>query len=235
MRKKKRAMVLFSGGQDSTISLIWALSRYEGVETLGFSYGQRHGVEMEARQHIIALIREHYPQFGAKLGRDKQLSLPALEQIGGSSLTEDKEIGIGKQGLPNSFVPGRNLLFFTYGAAWAWRQDISVLVGGMCEADYSGYPDCREQTLEALQKTLALGLGSKIKLETPLMHITKAQSWHLAEQLGGKEMVAMIMEHSHSCYRGEQSPHSWGKGCGACPACILRQKGVEEYKNGISA
>jgi 7-cyano-7-deazaguanine synthase len=225
-----RALVLFSGGQDSTTCLAWALERYEHVETLGFNYGQRHVVELECRGKVIEQIRLQFPQWSAKLGDDHMLDLALLGQISDTALTQDKAIAFQRNGLPNTFVPGRNLLFFTFAAALAYRRGLEVLVGGMCETDYSGYPDCRDNTLKALQVALSLGLDSPLVVETPLMWIDKANTWQMAHALGGDAFVALIQEHTHTCYMGDRTNrHPWGYGCGKCPACDLRQMGFSAF------
>jgi 7-cyano-7-deazaguanine synthase len=226
------ALVLHSGGQDSTVCLAWALARYARVETIGFDYGQRHAVELECRSTILRHLRE-YPQWAAKLGADTVIKLDVIREVSESALTRDAEITLGASGLPSTFVPGRNLLFFTTAAALAYRRGIKVLVGGMCETDYSGYPDCRDDTLKALQVALNLGMDRRFVIATPLMWLDKAATWRLAEELGGERLVDLIVEHTHSCYRGERRQrHAWGYGCGACPACDLREKGYQRYKSG---
>ena len=225
------ALVLFSGGQDSTACLAWALARYRRVETVGFHYGQRHRIELDCRPRIVAALREAFPQWSARLGTDHLLDLSMLAQIGDSALTDTRAIEIQANGLPNTFVPGRNLLFFTLAAALAYRRGLNVLVGGMCETDYSGYPDCRDNTLKALQVAVSLGLDAPMTIETPLMWLTKAQTWALTDALGGAALNALVLEHSHSCYLGERSVrHAWGYGCGTCPACELRRKGWEAWQ-----
>jgi len=228
------ALVLHSGGQDSTVCLAWALSRYARVETIGFDYGQRHAIELECRSTILHHFRE-YPQWGAKLGTDTVIKLDVIREVSESALTRNAEITMGASGLPSTFVPGRNLLFFTAAAALAYRRGIKVLVGGMCETDYSGYPDCRDDTLKALQVALNLGMERRFVIETPLMWLDKAATWRLAEELGGERLVELIVEHTHSCYRGERCQrHVWGYGCNACPACDLRAKGYQRYKSDSS-
>ena len=227
----KKALVLFSGGQDSATCLAWALDRYEHVETIGFDYGQRHRVELECRLPLLDKVRAAFPAWAPRLGQDHLLDLALLGQISDTALTADKAIAFAQNGLPNTFVPGRNLIFFTFAAAVAYRRGISVLVGGMCETDYSGYPDCRDDTLKALQVTLGLGLDQRMVIETPLMWIDKAQSWALARSLGGPALVELIRLDTHSCYLGDHSTlHDWGYGCGQCPACELRRKGYENYR-----
>lgn len=225
------ALVLFSGGQDSATCLAWALERYAHVETLGFNYGQRHAVELECRATFTQALREQFPQWTHKLGQDHLLDMSLLGQISDTALTQAKAIEFEQSGLPNTFVPGRNLLFFTFAAALAYRRGLTVLVGGMCETDYSGYPDCRDNTLKSLQVSLSLGLDTPLVLETPLMWLDKAATWQMAEQLGGPELVALIEEQTHTCYLGERSQrHAWGYGCGQCPACDLRKSGFEAYR-----
>ena len=225
------ALVLLSGGQDSTVCLAWALERYERVETVGFDYGQRHAVELVARDMVRARIGAINPSWAERLGADHMIALPELARISDTALTRDAAITMTAAGLPSTFVPGRNLLFFTYAAALAYRRDIATLVGGMCETDYSGYPDCRDDTLKSLQVTLNLGLDARLVIDTPLMWRDKAATWALAEELGGKPLVELIVEETHSCYRGDRSQrHDWGYGCGACPACELRSKGWGVYK-----
>ncbi len=224
------ALVMFSGGQDSATCLAWALERYDTVETVGFDYGQRHKVELECRNVFIEELRVAFPAWDRKLGQDHFLDLSLLGEISDTALTADKRIEFAESGLPNTFVPGRNLLFFTLAGAIAFRRGQKALVGGMCETDYSGYPDCRDDTLKALQVTLNLGLDSRFVIETPLMWIDKAQTWALAERLGGDKLVALIRDKTHTCYEGNHSTHhDWGYGCGACPACELRRAGYETY------
>ena len=225
------ALVLFSGGQDSTTCLAHALERYERVETLGFDYGQRHSVEMQARTVVLAQMRERFPNWTPFLGQDHVLSLDVLRQIGGSSLTEDTAIALQADGLPNTFVPGRNLLFLTLAGALAYRRGLQVLVTGVCETDFSGYPDCRDDTMKAMQLALNLGLAQRLRIETPLMWIDKAATWQLAETLGGQTLVDLILEETHTCYEGERGQrHGWGYGCGQCPACTLRARGWAGYR-----
>jgi 7-cyano-7-deazaguanine synthase len=225
------ALVLFSGGQDSATCLAWALERYERVETIGFQYGQRHVVELECRGHFLNGLKKEFPQWAQKLGEDHMLDLSLLGQISDTALTADKAIEMQQSGLPNTFVPGRNLLFLTFAATIAYRRQLKHIVGGMCETDYSGYPDCRDDTLKALQVALSLGLDTRVVLETPLMWINKAQTWQMAEQLGGPALVQLIEEESHTCYMGDRTRrHAWGYGCNTCPACELRRTGYEKYK-----
>ena len=222
----RAALVLFSGGQDSTVCLAWALERFERVETIGFDYGQRHRVELDCRQTVRRELAAQFARWAPRLGDDHLLDLALLGQIGDSALTSERAIEMQANGLPNTFVPGRNLLFLTFAAALAYRRGLSVLVGGMCETDYSGYPDCRDNTLKAMQLALSLGLDTPMTVETPLMFLTKAQTWALADTLGGAALNALIAEHTHTCYLGERGQrHAWGYGCGQCPACALRAAG----------
>ncbi len=226
----QRALVLFSGGQDSTTCLAWALARFAHVETVGFEYGQRHRVEMDVRLETLREIRAQFPQWGAKLGDDHVVDLAVLGQISDTSLTRDVAIAYEKNGLPNTFVPGRNLLFLTFAATIAYRRGLTVLVGGMCETDFSGYPDCRDNTMKAMQVALSLGLDQRLRIETPLMWIDKADTWALAEALGGAAFTNLIVEHTHTCYHGvRDTQHAWGYGCGECPACALRKAGFERW------
>ncbi|CAN5331837.1 7-cyano-7-deazaguanine synthase QueC [soil metagenome] len=226
----KKALVLFSGGQDSTACLAWALERYAQVETIGFDYGQRHRIELDCRVNVRRELLAQFPAWGAKLGEDHLLDLSLLGQISDTALTEHRAIEMQANGLPNTFVPGRNLLFLTFAATVAYRRGASVLVGGMCETDFSGYPDCRDNTLKALQVALSLGLDAPMTVETPLMFITKAETWALTESLGGAALNALVVEHTHTCYLGDRSTrHAWGYGCGSCPACELRARGFFEF------
>lgn len=226
----RTALVLFSGGQDSTTCLAWALKHYDHVETIGFDYGQRHIVELECRQHILAAIRERFPAWSTRLGPDHMLDMTLLSKIGDTAMTSNKAIVMEKNGLPNTFVPGRNLLFFNFAAAVAYRRDLKSLVGGMCETDYSGYPDCRDNTLKSLQVTLSLGMDYPLIIETPLMWLNKQQTWQLAVELGGTDLLEIVREQSHTCYLGDhQTKHKWGYGCGTCPACELRKNGYENF------
>ena len=226
----RRALVLLSGGQDSTTCLAWALDRYDYVETIGFDYGQRHAVELECRRTVLEQIRAGFPAWAGKLGPDHMLDLSLLGQISDSALTQARAIEMKANGLPNTFVPGRNLLFFTFAATLAYRRELEVLVGGMCETDYSGYPDCRDNTLKSLQVTLSLGLAGPMVVETPLMWLDKTSTWRMAKDLGGDAFVELIREQTHTCYMGDHSTkHAWGFGCGACPACDLRRKGYEAF------
>ena len=230
------ALVLFSGGQDSATCLAWALDRFETVETVGFDYGQRHRVELECRDAFRANVVELNPLWAERLGPDHMLDLTVLGQVSETALTRDAEIALRTDGLPNTFVPGRNLLFFTLAAALASRRELRHLIGGMCETDYSGYPDCRDDTLKSLQVTLNLGMGSRTVLHTPLMWLDKAQTWALADQLGGQPLVELIRTGTHTCYRGEHEQlHSWGFGCAACPACDLRARGYQSFMGALAS
>ena len=227
----RTAVVLFSGGQDSTVCLAWALQRFASVHTLGFDYGQRHRVELDCRVRVLHELRAGFPAWAPRLASDQVLELKLLAQISASAMTDERAIALQASGLPNTFVPGRNLLFFTCAAAVASRLGASVLVGGMCETDYSGYPDCRDNTLKALQVALSLGLAAPMTIDTPLMFMTKAQTWALADQLGGAALNDVIVEHSHTCYLGDRTRrHVWGHGCGACPACELRARGHAQWR-----
>jgi len=224
------ALVLFSGGQDSTTCLAWALERYARVETVGFDYGQRHRVELDCRLALRAALLDDYPAWQGRLGEDHLLDLSLLGQISDTALTSTRAIEMSASGLPNTFVPARNLLFFTFAATVAYRRGASVLVGGMCETDYSGYPDCRDNTLKAMQVALSLGLAAPMTIETPLMWLDKAQTWAMSERLGGEPLIELVVEHTHSCYLGDREHrHAWGWGCGLCPSCDLRRKGYESW------
>ncbi|MFZ5543304.1 MAG: 7-cyano-7-deazaguanine synthase QueC [Pseudomonadota bacterium] len=228
----RRALVLFSGGQDSTACLAWALDRFAHVETLGFDYGQRHRIELDCRATVREQLKRGFPQWAPRLGDDHLLDLTLLGQISDTALTAERAIELQANGLPNTFVPGRNLLFLTFAAALAYRRGLHVLVGGMCETDYSGYPDCRDNTLKAMQVALSLGLDQALTVETPLMFLTKAQTWALTQQLGGEALNALIVEHTHTCYLGQRGQrHAWGHGCGQCPACELRRRGFEAWQS----
>lgn len=221
-----RALVLFSGGQDSATCLAWALDRYAHVETLGFDYGQRHRIELDQRQAVLGALRAEFPEWGHRLGEDTLLTVPTLGQLGDTAMTAEMEIVMGDNGLPSTFVPGRNLVFLTFAGALAYRRGIKHIVTGVCETDYSGYPDCRDDTIKALQTALNLGMEARLVLHTPLMWIDKAETWALTNSLGGQALVELIREHSHSCYLGRRDgPYAWGYGCGACPACDLRADG----------
>lgn len=226
----KKALVLFSGGQDSTVCLAWALSRFDYVETIGFDYGQRHRIELDCRLKVIEQFKAQFPEWAPKLGDDRVIDLSWLGQISDCALTEERKIELNSSGLPNTFVPGRNLVFFLIASAVAYRRSLSTLVGGMCETDFSGYPDCREDTLKALQVATNLGMASQFRFETPLMWIDKTETFVLGEQLGGKKLIDIIVRDTHTCYTGDRShEHDWGFGCGECPACELRKRGWENY------
>ena len=225
------ALVLVSGGQDSAVCLAWALERFGRVETIGFDYGQRHRVELDVRAAVRMGIARLKPGWGARLGEDHLLALPELSRISDTALTRDVTIAFGAQGLPTTFVPGRNVLFFTYAAAIAYRRGIDTLVGGMCETDYSGYPDCRNDALQTLAKALSLGMDRRLTIATPLMFLNKAATWAMAADLGGDALVELIIEHTHTCYLGDRTfRHSWGYGCGTCPACLLRSQGWAVFR-----
>lgn len=227
-----KALVLFSGGQDSTVCLAWALERYDVVETVAFDYGQRHRIELVHRKEILARMPGINGAWARRLGADYVLSLPALAEISDTSLTRDIAFEMSAANLPNTFVPGRNLLFFTYATAIAWRRGIPILVGGMCQTDFSGYPDCRNDALQSLARSLSLGMDRAFTIETPLMWRSKAEAWDLADELGGTPLVDLIVEQSVTCYlahRGDR--HAWGHGCGTCPSCLLRIKGWNEWQS----
>jgi len=224
------AGLLFSGGQDSATCLAWALERFEHVETIGFAYGQRHDIEMQCRLDVRSAVQQAFPKWAERLGQDHVINLEGLGQISETSLTRDVEIGIHENGLPTTFVPGRNLIFLNYASALGWRRGFTHLVAGMCEADFSGYPDCRKETLDTQMAAISLGLDKSFMLHTPLMHLSKAGAWALAEKLGGETLVQIIREKSHTCYKGiHDHLHHWGYGCGTCPACELRASGWSEY------
>ena len=226
-----KALVLFSGGQDSTICLAWALEKFRHVETVGFDYGQRHASELAARPRLLEGLASAFPGWAARLGPDHVLPLGVLKAIGGSALTGKMAIEMGENGLPNTFVPGRNVMFLAAAAALGYRRGIADLVGGMCETDYSGYPDCRDETIQATAKALSLGLAQDIRIHTPLMWIDKAATWALAETLGGKALLELVLEESVTCYEGDRGRrHDWGYGCGECPACKLRAQGYEKFR-----
>ncbi|UEM07109.1 7-cyano-7-deazaguanine synthase QueC (plasmid) [Skermanella rosea] len=224
------ALVLFSGGQDSATCLTWALNRFKRVETVGFNYGQRHLVELECRTQFRKELVSRFPHWKSRLGEDHMLNLSVLGEVSDTALTRDAEIRFQENGLPSTFVPGRNLLFFTFASALAYRRGIRHLIGGMCETDYSGYPDCRDDTLKALQVTLNLGMDHRFVLHTPLMWIDKAGTWAMADQIGGADLVDLIVEQTHTCYKGDRTHHhAWGYGCSECPACELRARGWNGY------
>lgn len=226
-----RALVLFSGGQDSTTCLAWALSHFSHVETIGFHYGQRHAIELEMRPQLLQKIRLISPEWDARLGADHMIDLGLISQLSQTAMTEEIAIQMQANGLPNTFVPGRNLMFMLTAATLSYRRNLNVLVGGMCETDFSGYPDCRDDSMKALQVAINLGLDTRMRIETPLMWIDKAETWELAEQLGGRILVDLIREDTHTCYLGQRGQlHEWGHGCGTCPACELRAKGYLAYQ-----
>jgi 7-cyano-7-deazaguanine synthase len=231
--RRERALVLFSGGQDSATCLAWALDRFAEVETIGFDYGQRHRIELECRQVVLDRLRREFPEWSGRLGTDHLIDFAVLGQISETALTRDSAIALDAGGLPNTFVPGRNLMFLTLAAAVGYRRGLRHLIGGMCETDYSGYPDCRDDTLKALQATLSLGMDHRFVIHTPLMWRDKAATWALAARLGGDALVELIRDETHSCYLGDRSRrHDWGYGCGGCPACALRRAGWEKFVTG---
>ncbi len=226
----KSALVLFSGGQDSTTCLAWALENYERVETVGFDYGQRHDIELTVRPTLREKIIHLQPHWANRLGPDHLLDLSLISSISETAMTAEIDIVFQANGLPNTFVPGRNILFMTVAAALAYRRGLDVLVGGMCETDFSGYPDCRDDTLKALQVTLNLGMNTRIQLATPLMWLDKSQTWKLAQDLGGVGLINLIRDDTHTCYLGARGQrHDWGYGCGTCPACVLRLNGYARF------
>ncbi len=229
-RDARRALVLFTGGQDSTACLAWALERYAAVETIGFDYGQRDGIELECRLQVRAQLHGRFAQWAPRLGHDHLLDLAVLQQIGAIDRSTQRIAEMDAGGMPNDFVPGRNLLFFTFAAMLADRRGLDVLVGGMCETDLSGYPDSRDNALKALQVALSLGTDRPLTVETPLMRLDKAQVWALTEALGGETLIDLVVEHTHSCYLGERTQrHAWGYGCGLCPSCDMRREGYESW------
>ncbi len=228
--REKAALVLFSGGQDSTTCLAWALSRFSRVETLGFDYGQRHRVELARRAALREGLARLSPDWAERLGEDHTIGIEALGAISQTALTRDAEIAFDETGLPNTFVPGRNILFLTFAAALAYRRGVADIVGGMCETDYSGYPDCRDETIRSAERALSLGMDRDFTIHTPLMWIDKAATWRLALNLGGEPLVRLIVEESPTCYLGERGQRfDWGYGCGECPACQLRAAGWEKF------
>jgi 7-cyano-7-deazaguanine synthase len=231
----KKALVLLSGGQDSTTALAWALERFAQVETIGFDYGQRHKVELGARERVRAGLAKLRPDWAARLGADRVLDLSVLGALNPTAMTSAAAIETGASGLPTTFVPGRNLIFFTFAATIAYGRGVKHLVGGMCETDFSGYPDCRDDTLKALQVALGLGMDARFVVETPLMWLDKAATWALADELGGQPLIDLIIEETHTCYKGDREHrHAWGYGCSDCPACRLRAKGYEAWRAGAS-
>ena len=230
--RQENALVLFSSGQDSTTCLAWALSTFGSVETVGFYYGQRHDVELKCRDPLLSTLRNLNPEWSKRLGDDHVFDISVLAQLGDTGLTQDVEIKMEKNGLPNTFVPGRNLAFLVFSAALAYRRGIRHIIAGVCETDFSGYPDCRDNTIKAMQLALNLGMESNFVLHTPLMWLTKHETWKLSEQLGGKSLVNLVIEQTHTCYIGNRTEkHPWGYGCGTCPACDIRAKGFDAYIN----
>jgi 7-cyano-7-deazaguanine synthase len=224
------ALVLFSGGQDSTVCLAWALERFARVETVGFDYGQRHKIELDVRPRIRERLAALKPDWKARLGEDHTIKLDALAAISDSALTHERTIELADNGLPTSFVPGRNLIFFSFAGALAYRRGARHLVAGMCETDYSGYPDCRDDTVKAMQVALTLGMDKRVTIHTPLMWIDKAATFAMAEDLGGAALLDLVVEDTHSCYLGDRTRrHDWGYGCGECPACKLRAQGFATF------
>lgn len=226
----KSALVLFSGGQDSTVSLLWACENFKYVETVGFNYDQRHLIEMKCREKILIKIKKMFSVCKNKLGEDHIIDIPALGLLSETALTRDSEIFVQKNGLPSTFVPGRNLVFFNMASALGWRRNIFNLIGGMCDTDYSGYPDCRRETMDAQAKTLSLGLDKEINIYTPLMDMNKSDIWSYSYKLGGKKFIKLLKDDTHTCYIGDRSNfNEWGYGCGNCPACVLRKNGYIEW------
>lgn len=226
-----KALVLFSGGQDSTVCLAWALDRFTHVETIGFDYRQRHAVELDCRKTLRAALPHVKPEWADRLGDDHMIDLSVLGAVSETALTRDAAIAVEANGLPNTFVPGRNLLFLTFAGAVAYRRGIGSLVGGMCETDYSGYPDCRAATIDAMRAALSLGMDAAFETHMPLMHVDKAETWRMSETIGGAPLVDLIVAETHTCYLGLRSPmHAWGAGCGECPACQLRAAGWRRYR-----
>jgi len=232
----EKAIVLFSGGQDSTTCLAWALDRFAAVETVAFDYGQRHRIELQCRETVAGELRQRFPRWADRLGEAHLVDLGVLGQISETALTREMAIATSANGLPTTFVPGRNLIFLAFAAAIAYRRDARHLVGGMCETDFSGYPDCRDDTIKAMQVALGLGMARPVTIHTPLMWIDKAATWDLAQSLGGDALVELIREHTHSCYQGERGRrHDWGYGCGDCPACGLRAKGYRRFRESAAS
>jgi 7-cyano-7-deazaguanine synthase len=229
-----KAIVLFSGGQDSTTCLAYALENFEYVETIGFDYGQRHRIELDQRGKLRSKIVKIRAAWMARLGEDHVVDLAVLGAISATAMTREIAIAFDDKGLPNTFVPGRNLLFLTFAAALAYRRGLKHIVGGMCETDFSGYPDCRDDTIKAMQVALNLGMESRFVLDTPLMWLNKAETWRLAERLGGQALIDLILEDTHTCYLGTRGDrHEWGYGCGQCPACVLRAEGWRKYRRAV--
>ncbi|TPK52998.1 MULTISPECIES: 7-cyano-7-deazaguanine synthase QueC [unclassified Mesorhizobium] len=231
-----KAIVLFSGGQDSTTCLAWALERFEHVETIGFDYGQRHRVELDIRPEVLTAIRQGFPSWGSKLGEDRVIDVTVLGQVSDTALTRNVEIAMLENGLPNTFVPGRNLLFMIFAAAVAYRRGARHIVTGVCETDYSGYPDCRDDTMKAMQLALNLGMDQRFVVHTPLMWLDKAETWRMANSLGGTALVDLILDKTHTCYNGNRTEqHVWGWGCGNCPSCELRANGYRQFSCELAA
>ncbi len=231
MSLQDSALVLFSGGQDSTVCLVWALERFARVETIGFAYGQRHAVELEVRPRIRAALAARSAQWRARLGEDRVVRIDALAEISDTALTREMAIEISESGLPTTFVPGRNLVFFSFAGAVAYRRGIKHIIAGMCETDFSGYPDCRDDTIKAMQLALTLGMDRRFVIHTPLMWIDKAGTFALAQEIGGDTLIDLLLAETHTCYLGDrQHRHAWGFGCGECPACRLRADGYAKWK-----
>ena len=229
------AVVLFSGGQDSTTCLAWALDRFKRVDTVAFDYRQRHAVELTCRPRILDELRRAFPAWRLRIGKDRIVDMGLLAELGDTALTREQEIRLTRTGLPNTFVPGRNLLFLAAAAALAYRSGARHIVAGMCETDFSGYPDCRDDAIKAMQIALNLGMDARFVVHTPLMWIDKAATWRLAEELGGEALIELICEHTHTCYLGQRiTRHAWGWGCGACPACALRAQGWARFRAAAS-
>lgn len=227
-----KAILMFSGGQDSATCLFWALEKFDLVETIGFDYNQRHNVELDVRDKFIQFLKEEFPNHFKKIGEDHKINAKNLSEIGDTAMTSEMEITFSENGLPSTFVPARNLYFFTLSSAIAYRRNISSLIGGMCETDYSGYPDCRRTTMDALQSALSLGMDKTIEIVTPLMWIDKENTWKMAHELGGDKLIEGIKNHTHTCYVGNRSQlNEWGYGCGECPACNLRSNGYRLWKD----
>lgn len=230
MDPANKALVLFSGGQDSTTCLAWALTTFASVETVAFDYGQRHAIELECQKSVLAELKQQFPHWTARLGAHRQIDLSVLNELSETALTRDVQIEMDERGLPTTFVPGRNILFLTMAGILAYRRGAGHLVGGMCETDYSGYPDCRDDAIKAMQVALNLGMDARFVLHTPLMWRDKAATWTLARDLGGPPLVDLVREHTHTCYLGDRSQrHDWGYGCGQCPACELRGRGHARF------
>jgi 7-cyano-7-deazaguanine synthase len=228
----KKAILMFSGGQDSATCLFWALENYDLVETIGFNYNQRHNIELEIRKDFINFLAREFPNHYKKIGEDHEINAKNLSEIGETAMTSDMEITFSESGLPTTFVPARNLYFFTLSSAIAYRRNIPSLIGGMCETDYSGYPDCRRTTMDALQTALSLGMDKEIEIVTPLMWVDKENTWKMAYELGGEKLIEGIKMHTHTCYVGNREQlNEWGYGCGECPACNLRSNGFKLWKD----